>query len=108
MLVPRQLVQKRSDLTANLCLHIYNGDRIAIVLSSLCIRQEEMQLEYQNMILIKMYFQAAGRTPPPGSASTRSPLAAPAASTPPALLAARFTIVVVIEIFKIDYLKNSV
>ena len=55
-----------------------------------------------------MYFQAAGRTPPPGSASTRSPLAAPAASTPPALLAARFTIVVVIEIFKIDYLKNSV
>ena len=54
-----------------------------------------------------MYFQAAGRTPPPGSASTRSPLAAPA-STPPALLAARFTIVVVIEIFKIDYLKNSV
>ena len=55
-----------------------------------------------------MYFQAAGRTPPPGSASTRSPLAAPAASTPPALLAARFTIFVVIEIFKIDYLKNSV
>ena len=32
----------------------------------------------------------------------------PAASTPPALLTARFTFVVVIEIFKIDYLKNSV
>ena len=82
MLVPRQLVQKRSDLTANLCLHIYNGDRT--VLSRLCIEQEEMQLEYQNMILIKMYFQADGHTPPPGSASTWSPLAAPSASTPPA------------------------
>ena len=66
-----------------------------------------MQLENQN-IDIKNVISSCRLTPPPGSASTRSPLAAPAASTPPALLAARFTIVVVIEIFKIDYLKNSV
>ena len=52
-----------------------------------------------------MYFQAAGRTPPPSSASTRSSLAALL------LLLHPFSwlkFVVIIEIFEIDYLNNSV
>ena len=64
-----------------------------------------MQLENQN-IDIKNVISSCRLTPPPGSTSTRSPLADPAAPTPPALLAARFTVFVVIEIFKIDYPKK--